>query len=562
MRVGYRLGLAACLIAGGVAHAQPVPQPEPASLCPPCLHDEILKGLPLNIEAVVAVNGGARQRTSAAGRAFTGMLENSSALAETVQAWQLLAKTLSWTPERTFDEVLGRRVSLVMRGLEVDAAGGPDWALMSEVSTETQRHLRERLKAAPRGAIAGMPVLSIEDGSFEFVVSPERAQSGGRGAIILLAPRRSENMLDELAPALDVIPAAQGNAGRKACDVVVAWNRAASGQRSAQTLTISASAIETGWDASIVCSPSLVLNHGAAKPRRWTDSAFKSLETGSLLAVMSSGGSGVAVEPVAFIPPAIRSWVDELWGVVGSGESGLRIAAFVRASGPMPARPAAAVGGTEKLAPRSDAGAFQGRLAVTVAAETADPRAALVKGDRAIAQFAQVLMSGRPQAGELVPGVQLEVADRGARCLKIGEALVVHPDIEPSLTRAFGQNPVLVWNTVTSSRARASGEGAGWWVASLSGAFAGDREARALSGPESGPGKSRLCVGIVRPAAIDRWVAALEPEIVGPIPGAAFIDSLRWDFWVRDDGQVEGAVNLRMAPPSAPPATTPPAANK
>lgn len=552
LRVRYRLALATCLVAGSLAAAQSPTRPESGSLCPPCLHDEVLKGLPLNIEAVVAVNGGAKQRSSAAGRALTQMIQSSGAMAETVQAWQELATTLGWTPERTFDEVLGRRVSLVIRGLNIDAAEGPDWALMSEVSTDTQRHLRNKLKAAPRGAIAGMSVLSIEDGSFEFVVSPE-VRAGGRGAIILLAPRRSENMLDELAPALNIIPAAPDSPSRKACDVVVVWHKNGGATEPAQSLTLAASAMEFGWDATVVCSPHLILN-GAAKPRRWTDSAFKSLETGSLMAVMSSTGAGKAIEPLAFVPPTIRSWVDELSAVVGSGESGLRVAAFVRAVGPNPSRPAqtVSVAGERSIPKRDETPAFHGRLAVTVAAETADPRAALVKGDRAIAQFAKVLMTGHAQ--ESLAGVQLEIADRGPRSLRLGEALTVHPDIEPSLTRAFGETPLLVWNTINTARVHAPGEGAGWWIASLSPTGTGDREGRALMAAETGQPKARLCIGMVRPAAIDRWVSAIEPEVLGPIPGASFVESCRWDVWVRDDGQVEGAVNLRMVTPAAAPA--------
>jgi hypothetical protein len=105
------------------------------------------------------------------------------------------------------------------------------------------------------------------------------------------------------------------------------------------------------------------------------------------------------------------------------------------------------------------------------------------------------------------------------------------------------------WNPVGQAGLHRPGEGAGWWIASLSSAGAGDREARALAAPETGQGKARLCIGIVRPAALDRWISAVEPEFIGAMPSAAFIDSFRWDLWMRDDGQIEGTVNLRMAAP-------------
>jgi len=535
------VAVALAMWVAGVAVAQEPLQP--GALCPPCLHDQVLSSLPASVELVVAVNNGARQRATPAGKSFVGMMAESAVWSETTRAWAVLAHTLEWTPERTFDELLGKRVSLVARGL--NSPEGADWAVLSAVSRETQARLRARLNAAPRGAIAGLSVLSIEDGSFQFVVAPclDAAARGEEGSVILLAPRRSESLLDDLAPVLRGTGASPEVALGKPCDVVVALRGERGGERS---LAITATAVDGGWDAGIVCTPAYLFDRPlpAGPTRAWSDSAFRELESGSLLAVMSVASG----DSFAFLPEQVRSWKQALAGLTGAGAAdaehgGLRTGVFVRTSAPAVAvRAVAASRYVPEDHPTPEAP--RGRLAVTLLSESRDSRATLVNGDRAMIGVARMLMTGKADAGPTEPKVQFELLDRGPRLLCAGEDFQIHPDIEPSITRVFGESSRLSWLTLERR------DGAAWWVGSISGTEgAGSRELRVLAAPEKGTAKPRLSVGMIRPAALRRWVDAVDPALLGPMEGAAFVESIRWDAFLRTDGHVEANVQLRMVTP-------------
>jgi hypothetical protein len=224
----------------------------------------------------------------------------------------------------------------------------------------------------------------------------------------------------------------------------------------------------------------------------------------------------------------------------------MRVGAFVRAAAPGAPRATATL---VSSSPRSLGAPTQRdsgpKLAAVVITEATDSREAMVKGDRAMAACARTLLNGRVE-GAAGCDVLLEISDRGPRTLKFGgeEGLAIHPDLQPVLGRAFGEATILSWNTVRSGRNA-------WWVSSMApeNAEAGGRESRAVIAPETGAAKARLCMGVVRPAALTRWMDAIEP---GMRPaGAEFVESLRWDVWVRDDGQAEGSVAVRMVAPTA-----------
>jgi hypothetical protein len=531
------VGSVCALHVAALAQKSAMMQPEGSGsqICPPCLHDQALSSLPATVEMVFAVNNAAKQRSSPAGQALVGMLEVSGTWTETMRAWEALARALDWTPERTFDELLGRRISLVARGL--DAPGGPEWAVLSAVSESAERRLRDRLRAAPRGAVVGLSVLSIEDGSFQFVVAPcfDAAARGETGSVILLAPRRCEALLDELAPALRGGAAPQSPSGRP-CDVVVVVK----GER---TLAVTATARDDGWDATIVCAQNVLLeNPGAAHQiRAWGDSSFRELEKGSLFAMMS-----VAMrEPAAFLPSGVAAWKKVLAELAGGADAeSRRTAVFIRGTAPAGAASAdgRAFATVRRVSAEGVAGpAPRGNLCVTVAAETRDAREAMVKGDLVMARFARLLMTAEEESAPGGPQVQLEILDEGPRTLRIGGSFSVHPDFETPVERAFGDAAVLSWSTVERPGRSA------WWIASMSSAEgAGAREARALTGQEIGVAKKRLSIGMARPAALQRWIEAVQPGILGSMAGAQFIDSLRWDSWIRDDGRVEATINVRM----------------
>src|SRR5690606_35433411 len=140
----------------------------------PCRVDQVLAGVPADYEALIIINDAKRQRLSSAGRSLAALVDELEIAPNTLQAWRNLAAVLDWTGDQAFDELLGRKAALVIRRL--DGPGDPEWALVTEVSIDTERRLIQRLKAAPRGRLHGLAVLAVEDGRYELVIG--RAQPG------------------------------------------------------------------------------------------------------------------------------------------------------------------------------------------------------------------------------------------------------------------------------------------------------------------------------------------------------------------------------------------------
>jgi hypothetical protein len=115
---------------------------------------------PTRADAVVTVRDAARHRVTPAGRGLLAALDDSGSFAQTRRAWGVLATRLGWSDEQAFDEILGRRVMVVLR---TSASGEREWALLTQVSAPTERRLRQRLLAVPRGSVAGLTVLGVED---------------------------------------------------------------------------------------------------------------------------------------------------------------------------------------------------------------------------------------------------------------------------------------------------------------------------------------------------------------------------------------------------------------
>lgn len=182
-------------IAAGVLPAAwaAAPAPRPA--------DELARlaaDLPPGVEIVFALHNAAAARSTTAGRATAALLDELGVLRETRGAWRGLAETLGWSPGRAFDELLGRRVTFVGRGLR---DGRPaQWAVIGGVSRTAEQRLRSRLRPVPRDIVAGRTVLSVEDGAFELVLMPDAGGDTGESATFVLAPAGSSSLLAELIP--------------------------------------------------------------------------------------------------------------------------------------------------------------------------------------------------------------------------------------------------------------------------------------------------------------------------------------------------------------------------
>jgi hypothetical protein len=553
---------------GGSAQAE-------AHDCPPCDKEHLLRLAPPDCEAVIVINNGARQRRSGGGRAVERMLSDIDALPETSAAWAELARALDWPVEKAFDELLGRRVTLVMRGL--DDPSRTQWVVMSEVSAATERRLRERLRPAPRRHHSGLIALAIEHGRYELVLGPtgaaqtlaqpSSARTDEGGTMILLGPGGDNRLMAELAPMLlrSMPPSPSGPDGRE-CDFVVVLRhghaRAPSTELdvpidSGRFLLLAGTLEETGWDISLAASPGMVWDRpqGGGEIRPWSDAAFRALESDALLAIMGTIGStpleGLsAVHALSGLLPVIPFTLQ--------GEPfGQRAALFIRehvgsrasrsASPDSPLMYRAIAPGTahpERQLPG------EGLLSVGLAIEATDTRRMMLEGDQMMARLMGFLESGDVPVNQ-GPRVQLVVTvpDDEIRSLSLDGTFPINAALAGGIERAFGESPKVTWGVRALPGTRRGGEQPGWWVGALSPArtpTVADDAAVLVARDTAGRMLPRLSVGVVRPSALQRAVNRLDPEFLTPLRAMRWIDTLRWDAWQRSDGTVEATIRIRM----------------
>lgn len=145
-------------------------------------------------EGAIVVNDGATLRQQPATIALVEMLREARVLPPIERAWTELSGTMGLEGAAAFDRLLGRRVAVFF---EQQQGGSSDWAIASQVDAATEQLVRERLRPAPRGFVAGAPVLTLENGAFELAVPRE---TSGAGLPTLVLGPRDGAMLDRLIP--------------------------------------------------------------------------------------------------------------------------------------------------------------------------------------------------------------------------------------------------------------------------------------------------------------------------------------------------------------------------
>lgn len=539
-------------LAATAALAQPVP-------CPVEQSSRVMSLLPPDVEAVVTVTDAARQRSSPAGRALLALTEDSGRLAETLRAWREFSRVLGWDAPSAFDELLGRRVTLVMRGVGADRVA--EWAVLSEISPEAERRLYRSLRPAPRGIVNGLPVLAVENGRYELIVSRTPvadARVPRAPATMLIAPSTSSRLFDDLAPLV-----ASSFPRSAPADVFVLVRRPGEplytggpAQVASAALTAALDADGRGWTARSV-STSTAPRHGE-EIVPWSRVVFEAIQEDSLVAMMGV----VSASPL---------WdVGELLGLPRLGPLphtisslfGQRVALLVREVGPSasaaaPLTFASRREDTPALPPRAPA--REPALAVTLAVETRNLPRIIATGDTIAASVVPVL-NGQPLGGmAVVPYVEYDAG------LTHDSIRAVRLAPEPrTIAAACGPAPMLTWGYGRTMPRLAQLIGAktpppatspGWWVLSIVPEATADRRSPTeslrdlLARERPDPLLSqRLSVGVVRPARLDRFLHVLDPGLAEPVRGARWIDSISWDLWLSPDGSgaVCGELNVTM----------------
>lgn len=308
------LGLGAVWLAWSGQTAAPQTQRSPVSQAPAAGGAiDAVAGLPDDLDMIIVVDRAADLRASSVGAAGLKFLDEAGTLSDVTKAWAALAAQLGWTETDTFDRLLGTRVVLASR-----ASGEADrrWALLSDVSAETDRRLRERLKISPRGISQGHQILSVENGEFELVthrLSQGKTKSQKQGAqadndrfTLLFGPTGRGELLDELLSTLAKGGAASPMRQRDAFEIAKSQGRA----DVLMMTSIAARGVQQEpWGDFVVLSASRQGELGTLPADAWragvlvrdraqqaqlramaaTDSApFNALREGSLLAVIQN----------------------------------------------------------------------------------------------------------------------------------------------------------------------------------------------------------------------------------------------------------------------------------
>src|SRR5262245_24259479 len=157
--------------------------------------------LPSTIDLTVAVSDLSAVRDTDAGRALERLFGEMSTWDRSTAAWADLARALRLEPDQAADALIGRHVILAMRGVS-DPAGDrrTEQALLTTITPDVEARLREQLKPAPRGLTSNLPILALENGAFE--LATYRSPQPGDPARLLVAPRGSSQVFDELLPVL------------------------------------------------------------------------------------------------------------------------------------------------------------------------------------------------------------------------------------------------------------------------------------------------------------------------------------------------------------------------
>lgn len=127
----------------------------------------------------------------------------------TLGAWLAFAQEMGWTAEEAAERLIGRRAAVVWRGVREGRRAG--WAVVTEISEETDRALRAKLRVSPRTIVRGRPVLAVEGGELLLASGVVREGEGGEGVTwACLTPAGDEGMLEEMVGLLSERGAVEG----------------------------------------------------------------------------------------------------------------------------------------------------------------------------------------------------------------------------------------------------------------------------------------------------------------------------------------------------------------
>lgn len=593
---------AALWLRHGAGPAQPTPATalRPAARTPA----DVLGSLPDDIDLAVIVDHAANLRASPVGASAIRLLDDAGALKDLQAAWTALAQQLGWGTGEAFDRLLGRRVVLVSKA--IPGTSERRWAILSDVTPDTEARLRERLEAAPRAVDKGHQILSLEKGQYELTAHRRTpAVPGAKGdageVTLVFGPAGRAELFDQMvgvlaggAPAPLAGHDVHAQAARLGdAEALVAasfepprpHDADAPGEPTAPHAP--AAAVRPRWTDFVVLAggrddSALRASPGAAPGTAWrsrvilrdasrrdelasvstsSDAAFRALSEGSLLAVVQNAPLPVALGPVAPLD-SVLGWLplpDRAKALTGDGQ-----ALALRAAGPDGAE---LVAGTVAL-----------RTPATRAlAEVLDP--AIARGVKTFEERLGVATPSPPDFGGIAPAaarvVDITAAPTGPLSILSSRPLVVAWAYPPLAgADAADGAPRVVPASLASP---AAPDRPGWWVMTIgqTAPAPGPGQLQALRPPGSpppapsptpaelvrhdaaaltSPGTDAaetarwIALASARPAALEALIPTAIPDIRGFRSLLRRFDDVGLKLHITEEGDVMGDLSLRLAP--------------
>jgi hypothetical protein len=513
-------------------------------------------GLPETVDIVLAIDRAAELRRTSLGQGLVDLIDADGSLEDIERAWTALAGRLGYAGDEALDRLVGQRVVFASRALP-GGSGQREWAVLSDVSRETESRLKQRLSVAPRTIDAGHQILSIEDGAYELTSN----RRGGRVTLIM-GPGGRSGLFDEIVAALGArsvraaplgttdafARAAEAGAPGGGPEVVVLMDLGPAGTQEDtgrwQDFLVMAgrrAGEEGSQDAARSWSTRVLVRDRARAPELLriaptSDAAFAALAEGALLAVVQSAPLSEALGP--------GSPVGTVLGQVPIPE---------RARELTTGRQALSV----RLVPALDGGE---RVACTIALETSSTGELAGVLD---ASMARAMQTVEQRLGVTAPPPR----DFGGFLPRAARVMPVRVP-EDSPLRTVTRRPLSVaWaypGVDPGETPRGASGTWGWWAMSLVQGAEGEipgaadviaREGAALlsegTGQAGGTVSRWIMLARVCPAGLEAHLTSVIPDFRSIRTTMRRFETVEARLRVTDEGDVQGDVSLRLSGPGS-----------
>lgn len=524
-----------------------------------------LRFIPRSVDLALVIEDAASLRTSRFGAAAVRFLADASGMAAGRSAWSSLANRLGWSESETFDRLLGRRVVLVAR-LSPDNTT-MNWALLSDVSVETDTRLKERLEASQRSIDLGHQVLSIERGLYELTSHRHRSSGDAQTAdprevTIVLGQAGHSEMFDEMVGVLarsaaesfegsDVLAEAE-KAGPSELLFVARVPRLAPAADSGAS-TPKTEPGKAGWSDFLIVSGARS-DPAGSELRARVVFRDQSRRGANLLVPLSSDASFRALSQDSLLTIVQSAPVQQVLGLKDSSLDFLRELSqtLPDALGPLMAtRQALSLRRIDAASGTSGVSAEGPRCAAVLALETTSTGELARALDGSIARFVHSLEQG---SGLQQPTPQ----DFLGQLPQVPRVLPARMG-NGSLLRLLSSDPIaFAWSYPTVEGLN-PGESPGWWVMTVAPVPEGHDAlpgtvhrgaVAALSTPDSTPGMRRwIWLGSARPAEVEALLPQIIPDFLGLRTATKRIEAAGIELSVSESGDIQGDLTLRLAEP-------------